>query len=1330
MIKLIIHTTLLLSICVTSLAQQQLNNWYIAPHKVLMTTITPSALTITPLIGTAVTATANQSANGFYDNNGTGDLIFYVADGGVYDYNNTLIGNIENGATEIAIVPFGTNSSNPCQNKYNIFSTSAGFTNNVGLFQSVLDMNSYSVTTTEIDAMPFGSEFGSIAVGKANANGNRFLYFLVGSGFSGPSGQINKLVINNNGTVSSSVPLYPTTTLINNNSGIEVFTRELDLSSDGRWLAWASYITSSGSPTLAKYHFLALDNSTGDANIAIYGSAAYQQFNIAAAADNYVSAGFRGVEFFQSGSNMRLFMGAGQSGIYYNNISIPFINAPVWVTGSNGSSTLASTFGLSQLELAHSNNGFMYASSGNPSNNIGAFIPSSNTPQMLSGNSFYISNPPKAAYIANPNPISSLYTLPDQIDGQDYSLITSAAVAPVVTYNTLTFPSNGGNGQSATWTYGSNPVINATSPIHIIHELRIKQNSTVTIKGMTFKFSPEAKVIIEEGSTLILDELSGTPTIFTSNSSIDHCPINYSWQGVEVWGTSNLSQIPPLAPALFKQGKLVMKNYSRIENANWGARAWKPIFPIPTTITSSGGIIQVSNYGEFRNCKVDVEFKPYENIFVGIKRANKSAFTFAKFTNSFSQYPFSTAPEHVIVEGCNGIRFSDCEFLHDGSQGMFDLQSKGIKSLNSNFVVTRNTFENLYHGIDAKRTTGTTTFSVYHSSFINNQTGISSSGINRITLQKNHFFIGRNLKTGATTQVGISNVACSGYIIEENEFEPSNLAVPSVSKWGIITSSSLYAPNQIYKNTFTNINYGNVSQGVNRDNSISNAVGLQYLCNVNTSNVNYDFYVSHKGGSIVGIATNQGTSSYPAQNSFSNTGPLGSYSDFNNSSSNPINYYYNQTSYLPIHFNFPLLSPFPTLNSNSCPSHICPPPCDVARLLTALEVEQFSSMYDSAETGYINLLYSYNQLMDGGSTNILLNQMQLEWSDDANTLRDELLAMSPYLSQDVLMEVARGDVLPPAMLLMICLANPDATRRTGFLDFLQYEIPSPLPQYMINLIVVSWDDGTSRTALESMLTNFNVEMATASNRILEDLQKKMNLEVDSVSQDDTTNYLAEINYWLNRIQTLSAKYDLIENYLIAEDYLNAEIQLSQIPENFRLSADQSQEYSDYTYFYFFRKSLLESNSSLQNLDSAQLASLISFSQGEINIAKCQALNALCFYFGICTEEDYSLSEGNRMMNSNAPTSLNIDADKIDASVYVTPNPASSYTSIIYNIYPMSSPAILVICDITGREEIRFNLVEATDQLYWDTSNVLSGTYYYSLQTGNTNLSKGKIVVKR
>ena len=46
------------------------------------------------------------------------------------------------------------------------------------------------------------------------------------------------------------------------------------------------------------------------------------------------------------------------------------------------------------------------------------------------------------------------------------------------------------------------------------------------------------------------------------------------------------------------------------------------------------------------------------------------------------------------------------------------------------------------------------------------------------------------------------------------------------------------------------------------------------------------------------------------------------------------------------------------------------------------------------ETAYLNLLYTYNTLMDGGSTNNLLTQIQQTWSTEATTLRDELLLLS------------------------------------------------------------------------------------------------------------------------------------------------------------------------------------------------------------------------------------------------------------------------------------------------------------------------------------------------
>ena len=630
-------------------------------------------------------------------------------------------------------------------------------------------------------------------------------------------------------------------------------------------------------------------------------------------------------------------------------------------------------------------------------------------------------------------------------------------------------------------------------------------------------------------------------------------------------------------------------------------------------------------------------------------------------------------------------------------------------------------------GVLAAGSSGSNFFRIFGSDFYNNKVSIYSRNNNNSVIQKNKFFIGGNLNPNATYQLGISSINCSGFSIEENEFSSVS---PTINRWGIVTDNSGAAANQIYKNTFTGLNVGNFASGNNYDQTQPSLAGLSYFCNENYSITDFDFYVSNSSSANSGIRSSQGTTSYPAQNVFSKTGPSGTFTDFNNTSSNPINYYYNQPSFSPIYYNAPLIIPNQTASANGCPSHICPPPCDIARLLSTLEVEQLIERYDSAEMGYLNLLYSYNQLLDGGNTNVLLDSMQLSWSDNAIILRDELLAHSPYLSQDVLMEAARGDVLPPAMLLMICLANPDATRRTGFLDFLQYEIPNPLPQYMINLIVSSWDNETARTTMENFLADFNLEMAVSSNQILADLQHKMASDIDSISQGDTTYNIFKIKYWLSRIQTLSAKYNLIEVYFSERDFINAELQLSQIPLDFTLSEYQSQEYTDYIFFYNFRKALDESGSDLSQLENSSIESLINFSQGERNLAKGLAQNVLCFYYDICTEENYILNSGNRMMNSNALTSINIDADKINASVYVTPNPASSYTSFIYNIYPMSSPAILVIRDITGREEIRFNLVEATDQLYWDTSNVLSGMYYYSLLSGNTNLSNGKIVVKR
>jgi len=755
----------------------QLKKWFIAPKEVEMPFGTSPSVLPLPTVNGVAPAQTMEVANGIYDDNN--NLLFYVSDNSVYDYNNSLIGTITptGEGAEIIIVPFGNNNS--CQSKFNIFTTSGGFTGNISLHQSILDMKSFSLTTNiqpPIDVMPIVQEFGAIAVGPVifGTQGDRYMYFMGGSGTPGaPDGRIHKLLIQNNGTIVAQGLLYPS--IPYQNAGAEIFSRELELSPDGKYLAWASLAPANSIPTQYRYHFLELDLSGN------YVNSSYQQFNIPGITGNNVS-GFRGVEFYQSGAATKLFMGAGTNGIY--GITIPLVNSPplltdfTFVTNSD-----VLNFGLSQIE--HSFNGYMFAASGNSSTgNVGAFDPISLNPSINTFQSFTLNNPlpPNSGYSS-----AALYTLPDQIDGQNYDDIVPVAVPPVVTASSHHISSGG----SVTWTYGSgtsNPW-STSAPVHILQELRISQNTKLTIDNMTFKFSPGAKVIVENGSSLTLDN----GTVFTSNHDTE-CNDNYSWIGVEVWGSpTNQSQNPSNPPLV---GKLTLKNGSKIEYAQWGARAQRP----DGFITHRGGIIVSESGSMFVNNKMDVEFLPYQNINNGTTYGNKSYFSNTTFTNDDEfLYIFTGAPIHVSIEDNRGIRFINCNFYNHDSYTMFQKVSIGIKSINSYFSVSNSsTFSNLFRAIHAYRSSGAQTFSVTNSTFTDNEVAIYNNNVNKIQVHQNTFFIGGHQRSSGTFQYGIRNWYGTGFSIQENLFKLSLTPVGTANKIGILITESGTAANQIY----------------------------------------------------------------------------------------------------------------------------------------------------------------------------------------------------------------------------------------------------------------------------------------------------------------------------------------------------------------------------------------------------------------------------------------------------------------------------------------------------------------------------------------------------
>jgi hypothetical protein len=827
---------------------------------------------------------------------------------------------------------------------------------------------------------------------------------------------------------------------------------------------------------------------------------------------------------------------------------------------------------------------------------------------------------------------------------------------------------------------------------------------------MKFIFSPNAKLIIKPGCTLTLDQ-----TTLTSAYNSE-CPDNkYTWKGVEVWGSSNSNQ-NGTGPTLM-QGKLIMTNSSKIEYAEIGASAQNP-----TDTNKRGGIIISTSGSAFLNCGIGVKFLPYKNIIGTSEFGNKSFFSATTFQNDI-HYPFAIAPVHAYLDNCIGIRFISSNFTNLSSTYMLSLPSIGIKAMNANFTIIGGTsFSNFYHAIDAKKNQGNNTYSIFNSTFTDNEVGIYNNGVNNFIVQKCTLNIGGNLK-GAAFHYGIRNWYGTGFIIEENQFLNSSI-LSTPKKIGILMTSTGTAGNEIYKNKFYDLTHANYATGQNRANfSCGNLQGLQWLCNENYNNIGTDlFTLGHNSNS--GVRLFQGTASSPAENIFTTTA---STINFNNSTLSPVNYYY----HLPITtFNSNNVIPVTITNTNTCASHICAPPCN-QQLLAINDVNQLYSDYNNAEDDYLNLLYSYNQLMDGGNTNLLLNQMQQNWSSDAIQLRDELLALSPFLSQQVLIDAANRNILPDAMMLMICLANPDATRGDDFLRFLQYNCPNTLPSFMINLIISSWSNGTVRTDMENLLAENNQKMAFTSNKIINDLYQKNTLDVDSIDHLDTTNISNQICYWLNHSQTVEAKYDLVEYYYNRQQFTLAENTLLSIPTNFNLTEDQLTAYNDYTYFYYFKKSHLLSGQSLDELNEFDLQELISFATSRENFATALAQNTLCFYYDICRNDESIEASSNRIaQHENNSFSFNFESLINNNSVKVIPNPAIDFANFYYDLESLNGNAELGIYDNTGKLATSFIITSKIGEIKWDISTINNGIYTYHVTCNKTILANGKLSIKK
>lgn len=1025
--------------------------WILAPKKFTMTSSPVSAPL--PTMNDYTGDPAKYAQNIQVDANG--NILFFIVDGIVYDKNGKGIGVIQgaggyyvHGEAEIVIVPDPSNCS-----RYYIIGSGALANPGVSSRYPFYEIVDVSVTNsngsqgvlvgggvaTNIKDMTPGYLTGNptydykmggicIAASKLRSDNSRFVFITNGK-------KVFRYKIDNTGfNYSGYFYLDPSNTAFNNlNIRSEMELIEL---SNGNYRIAVPFLNQVSDIRIAVF--------TGDLNTngeLISGTEKLLEYHFGPLTQQYQPY-VHGLEFSPNGSI--LYITHDNTPQYPNPIEYyDFSNPTAGVQPLNV--TNAIDFKSSQIELGL--DGKLYFAT---SNRL-ATLSNPNTPNPTSNwtnNAVTLTNYQASFGAGLPTEYAlKTYLLPDQIDGMNYTshfFVNTQCCITNKYYDAINYTAT----TNATWQPGwlGSPFASISGEVYIKETLIIPAGKTITIKNMTFKFAPNAKVIVERGTTgglaggkLILDG-----TTFTAD---DDCTESAMWLGVQVYGYNNQNQLPA---STSKQGWLTMINNSKIEHSIKGASAtlFLPfVFLGQVTYISDpgycGGVIQATN-ATFRNNIEDVNVLDY---IAPSGAGNESYFTNCTFiTDGLLNNTASSPLYHAYIKNVKGVKFYGCDFknIQPGLYA-YNKRGQGIYASNAHFTVEARclstlfpcssfdygTFQGLYYGINATSSDYTRTIKADRNNFVNNIYGVRLSGLKGATLTRNNFEVLRSAAPNPTLETyGLYLDNCDQYAVQENSFTEYN--DPSVSApgntYGVIVNNSGEAHNEIYKNNFSNIKVGGQSQNINGTvyvpgNPNSPITGLQWKCNTFSGNIyQADLAVTsgridyQQGYLVSPVSDPVNAPKAPAGNRFSHSTFNATNDIFVNSSAQQFQYvhhadavttplYYTPSLVSPV-MNYNIFLPVYYNNTTSCPSKI-----------NDGGIVQLQAKSDSL----LQVISEREKLIDGGNTSRLLSSVADKSSKE---VKNDLLLASPYLSDEVLLAYLAKNPSPEDLKQVISMNAP------------------------------------------------------------------------------------------------------------------------------------------------------------------------------------------------------------------------------------------------------------------------------------------------------------------
>lgn len=626
-----------------------------------------------------------------------------------------------------------------------------------------------------------------------------------------------------------------------------------------------------------------------------------------------------------------------------------------------------------------------------------------------------------------------------------------------------TFEQTDGPSSDYVWHLTGNHTINGA--------ILVDEHTTLHLEDAHLQFTDHkydnkfTGIFVDAGGKLIVDH-----STITGLEDAEGCKAR--WDGIYVEGNTEDNQFDTeveYGQTYRKQGQAIISN-STIKNARRAALNNYGIYYATNQKVNwgkSGGIIQVKNT-DFINNRRSVSFLAYQNTkMINGEVQNykdKSYFNNCHFkTNSDypSLYP-NILQSQVTLWKVQGVDFKGCTFENETTQQLLPIEKgMGIYSIDATYAVSeytpfpiinpiRGEFKGYANGIHVQNSMASYTNHIAYQDFEDNTQDITLEFVNGPEIKNNTF-----VQLAKQGHKSIFLKGTGNYDIRENTL-----------LGGIETSSLSNSPLSIFYESDCGIlidNFGFRNLGNIKDNTIDgytyatmftngtlkestallrcNAYGFE-KDNVCAIALDDDGFINpdHEYINSFGVTV-------PVANTFSHFDPeWQNFSDINNRNNDFYLKYFCLEEFehdiengLYTSWNVDVNTTY-LFNEDQCE-------CSQDRRLDKFNVTNKTTMHVTLNNLYSNwqtINDNLQALRDGGDKEFLLYQIQNPTTESA-FLRNELVEKSPYLSDDVLLEVINRSVpLQPIHLADVLVANTPLNRKVKQELFLNPPFGNPL----------------------------------------------------------------------------------------------------------------------------------------------------------------------------------------------------------------------------------------------------------------------------------------------